>query len=90
MLLCFSVVIRESVKLSGLHTTASLFHVETIISAKANTALTNFKITQILTVIINGTVLIISNMKDIWKNCSQMFPWKEDSRHSAQVYRHDC
>lgn len=27
-----------------------------------------------LTVIINGTVLIISNMKDIWNICSQMFP----------------
>lgn len=29
---------------------------------------------ELLTVIINGTVLIISNMKDIWKICSQMFP----------------
>lgn len=29
---------------------------------------------KLLTVIINGTVLIISNMKDTWKICSQMFP----------------
>lgn len=33
---------------------------------------------EILTVTINGTVLIISSIKDTWKICSQMFPWSSD------------
>lgn len=30
-----------------------------------------------LTVIMNGTVLIISRMKEIWKICSKIFPWNK-------------
>lgn len=40
---------------------------------------------QLLTVIMNGTVLIISNMKDIWKICSQMFPWKGNQMSCNQM-----
>lgn len=40
---------------------------------------------QLLTVIMNGTVLIISNMKDIWKICSQMFPWKGNQRRCNRM-----
>lgn len=38
---------------------------------------------HVFTVMMKGTVLIISKRKDTWKICSQMFPYK---KHKTQTF----